>query len=152
LNILLIILILLVVTRVFGELAERASLPALVGELVAGICLGYLLLRFQYLAPSIWFTANSDIFAGLADLGMFFLMLLAGIRMEPLEFARSSKSANLIALGGMLVPVSVGYALGVVVLPESDYKMAQCLFSAIVIMAIVTTVVTPIALQFLWGP
>ena len=39
LNVLLIILILLVVTRAFGELAERAALPALVGELVAGILL-----------------------------------------------------------------------------------------------------------------
>ena len=128
LDILLIILILLVATRMFGELAERARLPALVGELVAGIFLGYLLFRFQHLAPSIWFTANSDIFAGLAGLGMFFLMLLAGIRMEPLDFARTSKSAILIAIGGMLVPVSVGYTLGVAVLPESPYKMAQCLF------------------------
>jgi len=127
-DILLIVLILLVVTRMFGEMAERAKIPALVGELLAGICLGYLLLRFQHLTPSIWFTANSDIFAGLADLGMFFLMLLAGIRMEPLDFARSSKSAILIALGGMIVPVSVGFALGVAVLPESDYKIAQCLF------------------------
>ena len=112
----------------FGELAERAKMPALVGELVAGIFLGYLLLRFQHVAPSIWFTANSEIFAGLAELGMFFLMLLAGIRMEPLEFVRASKSAILIAVGGMILPVSAGYALGVVVLPESGYKMAQCLF------------------------
>jgi Kef-type K+ transport system membrane component KefB len=128
LNVLLIILILLVVTRTFGELAERAKLPALVGELVAGICLGYLLARFQGLAPSMWFAANSDIFAGLAELGMFFLMLLAGIRMEPLDFARSSKSAVLIAVGGMLVPVSVGFGLGFVVLPESSFKIAQSLF------------------------
>lgn len=127
-DVLLIILILLVVTRMFGELAERAQMPALVGELVAGILLGYLLLRFQHRAPSIWFAANSDIFDGLADLGMFFLMLLAGIRMEPLDFARSSRKAVVIAIGGMAVPVGAGYALGVAVLPESPYKMAQCLF------------------------
>jgi Kef-type K+ transport system membrane component KefB len=124
----LIILILLVVTRTFAELAERAKLPALVGELVAGIFLGLLLHRFQGLAPSIWFAANGDLFAGLADLGMFFLMLLAGIRMEPLDFATSSRSAIFIALGGMLVPVAAGFGLGILTLPDSSHKIAQCLF------------------------
>jgi len=121
-------LILLVVTRTFAELAERANLPALVGELVAGIFLGFVLQRFQGLAPTVWFAANSELFAGLAELGMFFLMLLAGIRMEPLDFAKSSKSAILIALGGMLVPVGAGFGLGILVLPDSPFKMAQCLF------------------------
>ena len=128
LNVLLIILILLVVTRTFAELAERAHLPALVGELMAGIFLGFLLQRFQGYAPSIWFAANGELFAGLADLGMFSLMLLAGIRMEPLDFTESYKSAILIAVGGMLVPVGAGFALGVLFLPESSLKVAQCLF------------------------
>jgi len=128
LNVLLIILILLVVTRTFAELAERANLPALVGELVAGIFLGFLLQRFQDFAPTIWFAANGELFAGLADLGMFFLMLLAGIRMEPLDFAESSGPAIFIALGGMLVPVGAGFGLGILVLPESSLKVAQCLF------------------------
>jgi len=127
-NVLLIILILLVVTRTFAEFAERAKLPALVGELVAGIFLGYALQRFQGLAPSIWFAANSDIFAGLAELGMFFLMLLAGIRMAPLDFTKSSRAAILIAVGGMLLPVSAGFALGSLVMPDSPLKVAQSLF------------------------
>jgi Kef-type K+ transport system membrane component KefB len=128
LNVLLIILVLLVVTRTFGELAERSRMPALVGELVAGIILGFLLQYFQHLTPSIWFAANSDIFNGLAELGMFFLMLLVGIRMEPLDFARSSRSAVLIAIGGMCVPMCIGFAFGQVVLPESELKNAQALF------------------------
>lgn len=127
-NVLLIILVLLVVTRTFGELAERSRMPALVGELVAGIILGFLLQYFQHLTPSIWFAANSDIFNGLAELGMFFLMLLVGIRMEPLDFARSSRSAVLIAIGGMCVPMCIGFAFGQVVLPESELKNAQALF------------------------
>ena len=62
-----IILILLVVTRAFAELAERAKLPALFGELVAGIFLGFLLQRFRDYVPSVCFAANSDLFAGLAE-------------------------------------------------------------------------------------
>jgi Kef-type K+ transport system membrane component KefB len=128
LNVLLIILILLVVTRAFGELAERAQMPALVGELVAGIILGFLLQYFQHMTPSIWFAANSDIFNGLAELGMFFLMLLVGIRMEPLDFARSSRSAIVVAVGGMCLPMIIGFAFGQAVLPESDLKNAQAMF------------------------
>ena len=103
-------------------------MPALVGELMAGILFGFLLQRFQGFVPTIWLAANSELFSGLAGLGMFFLMLLAGIRMEPLDFARSSRSAILIALGGLLIPVGAGFGLGILVLPDSSFKVAQCLF------------------------
>ena len=50
-DILYLMLVLLVITRGFGELAERAKLPALVGELVAGIALGFVLQRFAESVP-----------------------------------------------------------------------------------------------------
>jgi Kef-type K+ transport system membrane component KefB len=127
-DILYLILVLLVVTRVFAELAERVKLPAIVGELVAGVALGFLL-RGSYDALVLLSSAcQSETYTSLVSLGMFFLMLLAGIRMEPLEFARTSKSAVLVALGGMIVPVGAGFALGLVVLPESPFKLVQSLF------------------------
>ncbi|MDH4125139.1 MAG: cation:proton antiporter [Gammaproteobacteria bacterium] len=58
---------------------------------------------------------------------MFFLMLLAGVRMEPLDFARTSKLAILVAVGGMVVPIAAGILLGLIVLPESPLKLVQCL-------------------------
>ncbi len=74
---------------------------------------------------------QSETYTSLVSLGMFFLMLLAGIRMEPLEFVRSSKSAVLVALGGMIVPVSAGFMLGLIALPESPFKLLQSLFLGI---------------------
>jgi Kef-type K+ transport system membrane component KefB len=127
-NILYLILILLVITRTFGELAERVRLPALVGELTAGIALGFLLKRFGDSLPVLSAAVHSETYTSIVGLGMFFLMLLAGIRMEPLDFARSSKSAIMVAVGGMLVPIGAGFGLGVAVIPESPYKFAQCLF------------------------
>lgn len=127
-NILYLILVLLVVTRVFGEFAERVKLPALVGELVAGIALGFLLQHFEGSMPRLSVALHSETYTSLVGLGMFFLMLLAGIRMEPLDFAQSSKRAVTVALGGMIVPVGVGFTLGIALLPESPFKNAQCLF------------------------
>ncbi|MDJ0711232.1 MAG: cation:proton antiporter [Woeseiaceae bacterium] len=127
-DILYLILVLLVVTRVFAELAERVQVPAIVGELVAGVALGLFLAAFRELVPVLWDATQSETYRSIVDLGMFFLMLLAGIRMEPLEFARTSKSAILVALGGMAVPVGAGLLLGAAVLPDSPLKIVQCLF------------------------
>mgnify|MGYP001816079025 CR=1 FL=1 len=127
-DILYLILVLLVVTRVFAELAERANLPAIVGELTAGVALGLFLSGFRDSAPVLWSATQSETYDSLAHLGMFFLMLLAGFRTEPLDFARTSRSAIAVAIGGMAVPVAAGFALGWLVLPESPVKLLQCLF------------------------
>lgn len=127
-DILYLILVLLVATRVFAELAERIGLPAIVGELLAGVALGFVL-RSSYGSVSLlWSACQSESYDSFVNLGMFFLMFLAGIRMEPLEFARTSKSAVLVAVGGMIIPVGAGFALGLAVLPESPFKMIQSLF------------------------
>lgn len=127
-EILYLILVLLVATRVFGELAERVRLPAIVGELVAGVALGFVLFRSYDSLSLLSSACQSETYLSLVSLGMFFIMLLAGIRMEPLDFARTSKSAVLIAFGGMIVPVGAGVALGLAVLPESPIKLVQSLF------------------------
>jgi len=127
-DILYLILVLLVVTRAFAELAERVNLPAIVGELTAGVALGLLLATMQDAWPVLWSAAQSETYDSIVKLGMFFLMLLAGIRMEPLDFARTSKSAIFVAIGGMILPVSAGILLGVALLPESSLKVVQSLF------------------------
>lgn len=127
-EILYLILVLLVFTRIFAELAERTGLPAIVGELVAGVALGFVLRGSLDTLVLLWSACQSETFTALVSLGMFFLMLLAGIRMEPLEFARVSKSAILVAVGGMIVPVMAGFALGLEVLPESPFRLVQSLF------------------------
>ena len=107
---------------------DKGLIPSIVGELVAGVALGFILRRSYHSLIPLWSACQSESYSSLVSLGMFFLMLLAGIRMEPLEFARTSKSAVLIAVGGMIVPVGAGFALGMAVLPESPIKLVQSLF------------------------
>jgi len=127
-DILYLILVLLVVTRVFAELAERVHVPAIVGELTAGVALGLVLRMFNGAMPVLWSATQSETYRSIVDLGMFFLMLLAGIRMEPFDFARTSKTAIFVAIGGMAVPVCAGLLLGMAVLPDSPMRLVQSLF------------------------
>ena len=123
-----VLLILLVITRAFGELAVRLRQPALVGELLAGIILGAVIKFSPSSFPIMNSLTENEIFTAITDLGIFFLMLMAGLEMHPKEIAENSKGALSIAIGGLIVPLLVGFLLGWLALPQSDYRLAQILF------------------------
>lgn len=122
------LLVLLVVTRTFGIAVERLGQPALIGELVAGIALGVIGAAMAPTHPFIGNLAHNDIFIAITNLGMFFLMLLAGIEMQPHKIMKYSLSAFLVALGGLILPLGLGFGLGWAFLPEGPLKIAQCFF------------------------
>jgi Kef-type K+ transport system membrane component KefB len=121
-------LVLLVVTRACGELAERLQQPALVGELIAGIVLGVLVAHFSGVFPVLADISDDEVFTAITDLGIFFLMLFAGIELQPRKLAESSRSAMLVAAGGFALPLAAGFALAWVFLPGSPLKVVQALF------------------------
>lgn len=127
------LLILLVATRSGGEIAVRLGQPSLVGELLAGVVLGVLAGQIPDLAPRVDDFATSGAFRGVLDLAVFFLLLLAGIEMRPEEVAEASISAFVVAVGGMLVPLVVGFGLGWIYLPDSSAKITQAAFLGIVL-------------------
>jgi len=137
-----ILLILLLATRLGGECAERLGQPALVGELLAGIALGIAAARFSPSFPVLSDLKNNQVFHGITDLGIFFLMLLAGLELKPADIVESSKKALAVALGGMTIPLGLGFALAWWFLPPSDVKFAQALFlgTAMAITAVPVTV------------
>ncbi|MDX1649645.1 MAG: cation:proton antiporter, partial [Myxococcota bacterium] len=127
-EILYVLLVLLLVTRGFGELAERFGQPALLGELVSGILLGLLATAYSGTFPVLAELPHDAVFHAITELGIFFLMLLAGVELRPRDIARASGSGLGVALGGLLLPLVMGLAMGLVWLPESDWRAAQALF------------------------
>jgi len=120
------LLLLLVVTRLFGELSERLGQPASMGEIIAGIAVAL----FAAISPPIPLLADlagSPFLDVAAEFGIFFLLLLAGIEMRPREIAEHSSGSLAVALGGVLVPLGAGFALAWSVLPETPLKFAQAL-------------------------
>ncbi|MGI9450644.1 MAG: cation:proton antiporter, partial [Geminicoccaceae bacterium] len=85
---------------------------------------------------------DDAVFRTVTDLGMFFLMLFAGIEMQPHKIAEYSGGAVAVAVGGMVLPLALGAGLGWLFLPHSELQAPQALFlgTALAITAVPATV------------
>jgi len=98
------LLILLLTAKVLGELAEWFRQPSMIGEVLAGVILGPSL--FNIIPGSV------DVKA-IAELGVFMLILLAGMEIEAEEIRNSIKGRNIwIALSGFIIPMISGILIG----------------------------------------
>jgi Kef-type K+ transport system membrane component KefB len=131
LDILVHLLALLIIARVVGELAERLGQPASVGEIVSGIMLVSAAAWFGQALPFLEQLIASDALEAAAHIGIFFLLLLAGIEIEPKEIAENSAVSFAVAFGGMIVPLLGGFGLVWLFLPESDLKPVQALLTGV---------------------
>ncbi|MBI2071900.1 MAG: cation:proton antiporter [Gemmatimonadetes bacterium] len=98
------LLVLLIVSRVAGEAAERLGQPAMIGEILAGILLGPSILDVVHITPAL---------QAIAELGVFLLVLLAGMEMEVTQLADAAKGRGVwVAVLGFLTPLGLGAGLG----------------------------------------
>lgn len=100
------LLLILTLAWTVGKLFERIGYPAMMGELVAGIIFGPALLGL--LQPM-------DELVILAELGVFLLMVYVGMEMNPRDFVAVKREASFVALGGLLIPFSLGYWAGLLI-------------------------------------
>jgi Kef-type K+ transport system membrane component KefB len=98
------ILFLLLGARALGEVAERFGQPAMLGEIAAGILLGPSLLGW---------VPVSDELRTVAELGVFLLVVLAGMELNPLELRRSIEGKYAwIAVCSFFIPLAAGLLVG----------------------------------------
>lgn len=129
-ELLVIILLATVFARIAGELMERVGQLALLGEIFAGVLLGALI---TYGFPQFFEAIHVEAFHTVSNLGMFFLMLMAGMEINPRELAKASKEGALLAAGGVLLPLGLGFLLGQLLIPDSDYRLVQSFLLGVVL-------------------
>jgi len=110
--------VLLGVARLLGELARSFGLPAVVGELLAGLLLGKTTLGrispagFDFLFPS---GVPKTMLAGYTTLAVVLLLVVAGLEVDLQIVKRRGRTALLVSLLGIVVPavggVIIGYAV-----------------------------------------
>ena len=102
------LLIILSVSKLFAELAERVRIPAVLGEIVAGVVIG----------PSALGLVHPDAARGvsislLAEIGVLLLLLQVGMEMDLAELGKVGKASILVAVVGVVVPFGAGIGVGV---------------------------------------
>ena len=128
------VVIILVAARLLGEFFQRLKMPPLVGELAAGIIIGPYVLKL--------ITPN-DSLTVLSDLAVFFLMLLAGLQMDPREIRKAGLHAAVLSVIAFSIPFASGFAVAYFfALP-----MIQSLFVALLLSITAVPVTTIVLMQ-----
>jgi len=100
------ILVILVFAKISGMIFARMQQPPIIGEMMAGVVLGPSILNL--ISPTL---NGIDI---LAELGIFFLLLLAGMHINLASFKEYSRPAIFIAIMGNNFAAAAGIALGLI--------------------------------------
>jgi Kef-type K+ transport systems, membrane components len=103
---LLVFALILVASKVFGEIAERIKQPAVLGELVAGVILGGSVLA---LVPSIPGETGYEIFRLLAEVGVAILLFEIGLETDLKDMVRVGIPSTLVAVVGVILPFFFGF-------------------------------------------
>ena len=86
--------------KIFGELFERLSLPAVLGEILAGIILGPH--AFHLIQPS------ENVYA-FAEIGAIFVLFTAGLETRPQDLLRVGRQSLGVAVAGVVAPFVLGF-------------------------------------------
>jgi Kef-type K+ transport system membrane component KefB/nucleotide-binding universal stress UspA family protein len=130
------IVVLLVMGRLLGEVAQRFGQPPIMGQLLAGIVLGPSLFGalFPHLREMLFPASveQKSMLQAVSQLGILMLLLLTGMETDLALVRKVRTSAILIALSGIAVPFVCGFALGEVLpaslLPDAGKRLLTALF------------------------
>ncbi|MGV7929258.1 MAG: cation:proton antiporter [Spirochaetota bacterium] len=101
--------------RVLGELFRRVRLPAVVGEILAGICIGPSLLGrlapdfFQWIFPA--GTRGSTAMEAIVYMGVVFLLLVAGLEVDLSTVLKQGRSVFAMSAFNIALPFALGFGL-----------------------------------------
>ncbi len=117
-NVFLLVGIALIFARVLGYLFNRIKQPAVLGEIISGIILGWLLVTFSghYLdifGVNFGFNFNFqateyEFFYLFAEIGIIFLLFISGLEISVSRMKKMGKKSTSIAVGGVITPFILG--------------------------------------------
>jgi monovalent cation:proton antiporter-2 (CPA2) family protein len=97
------LLIILLATKLAGDISARLGQPTVLGKLIIGIIIGPAVLGW---------IPNSEIIHELSQLGILLLMFIAGLETDLGDLKKHRNSSIAVAIGGLIFPLIGGYGTG----------------------------------------
>lgn len=95
--------IIIIASKVAGSISTRLGQPSVLGKLLIGILLG----------PSVLGLINeTETLVEFSQIGVILLMFIAGLETDIEDFKRTGKASTLVAVGGIIVPLVLGFFAG----------------------------------------
>jgi Kef-type K+ transport system membrane component KefB len=116
------IALILIAVKFAGHLSRKLGQPSVMGELLAGVILGPVVLG--------WLHTNSLIIE-LAEIGVILLMFLAGLETDIKEFMKSAFASTSVAICGVVLP----FIGGMLVALYFGFEMSTALFIGTLLVA-----------------
>lgn len=105
--------VILLATRLAGNLAERLRQPRVIGEMAAGILLGPTLFHGA-LSTALFPADTRPLLSALANLGVAVFMFLVGLELDHRIVRGNSTAALTTSLGAVLMPFGIGFGIAFV--------------------------------------
>ncbi|HZI62779.1 MAG TPA: cation:proton antiporter [Pyrinomonadaceae bacterium] len=107
--------VMLVAAKIAGEVFERVRQPAVLGELLAGVLLGNLVIfGFTSIEP----LKTNETIAALAELGVIILLFEVGLESDLRQMMEVGWSSLLVATLGVVAPFLLGWVVSAYFLPD----------------------------------
>ncbi|MEZ2660326.1 cation:proton antiporter [Aneurinibacillus aneurinilyticus] len=95
--------VILLASKLAGDISVRLGQPSVLGKLLIGIVLGPALLGV---------ITSTDVLGELSQIGVILLMFIAGLETDMDEFKRTGKASTYVGIAGIIAPLSLGYVAG----------------------------------------
>ena len=96
-------LIILLATKLAGQISIRLGQPSVLGKIIIGIIIGPALLGW---------IKDTEIIKTFSDVGVLLLMFLAGLETNLADLNKNKKSSLFVAIGGIIFPIAGGFIGG----------------------------------------
>ena len=109
--------------KIFGEVFSRLKMPAVVGELLAGVVLGVHCLGIV--------SPDDTTLMSLAEMGVIFLLFYVGLEIRVKDFLSAGRTSIMVGFLGAVVPLLLGYGA----MALMGYSQIENLFVGTALMA-----------------